>query len=47
VCLPIADYSREEQTMLANEIQASNGAIFPSFIADYLVLRNQVRAMCE
>jgi hypothetical protein len=44
VCPPVVEYSRAEQAQVAAEIAALPvGALIVSWLADYAVLRDQVR----
>ena len=45
VCPPVVEYSRAEQVRVAEEIaELPEGALIPQWLADYVVLRAQVRA---
>lgn len=45
VCPPVVAYSNAEQAHMAEEVAAlRNGAVIPEWLADYAVLRDQVRA---
>lgn len=45
VCPPVVEYSRTEQARVAEEIAVlPEGARIPDWLADYAVLRAQVRA---
>ena len=45
VCPPVVEYSRAEQARMANEVTAlPEGALIVGWLADYAVLREQVRA---
>lgn len=44
-CPPVVDYSRTEQARLAEEVAAlPEGTLIVAWLADYAVLRDQVRA---
>ena len=44
-CPPVVDYSRAEQARVAEEVAAlQEGALIAEWLADYAVLRDQVRA---
>ena len=44
-CPPVVDYSRAEQTRLAEEVATlPEGALIVGWLADYAVLREQARA---
>jgi hypothetical protein len=44
-CPPVAGYSRAEQARVAQEVAAlPEGALIPTWLADYAVLRDQARA---
>jgi hypothetical protein len=44
-CPPVVDYSRAEQARVAEEVEAlPEGAMIVSWLADYAVLRSQLRA---
>jgi hypothetical protein len=44
-CPPVVEYSRAEQTQVADEVAALPGnALIVGWLADYAVLRAQVRA---
>jgi len=44
VCSPVVDYSRPEQTRVAEEVEAlPEGALIVGWLADYAVLRDQAR----
>jgi len=44
-CPPVVEYSRAEQAGVANEVALlPEGALIASWLADYAVLREQVRA---
>ncbi|HEV8034935.1 hypothetical protein [Yoonia sp.] len=43
-CLPVVEYSRAEQTRVAEELAAlPEGALIVEWLADYAVLREQAR----
>lgn len=43
---PVKEYSPEVQAQAATELEAlPEGAVLPTFIADYAVLRAQIRAL--
>ena len=43
-CPPVVDYSRPEQTRVAEEVEAlPEGALIVGWLADYAVLRDQAR----
>ena len=45
VCPPVVEYSRTEQTRVAEEVAAlPEGALIVGWLADYAVLRDQARA---
>ncbi|PQO21792.1 hypothetical protein C2I36_16455 [Rhodobacteraceae bacterium WD3A24] len=45
VCPPVVDYSPEEQAHAAEEVAAlPEGAVIVGWLADYAVMREQVRA---
>lgn len=45
VCPPVVEYSSAEQTRVAEEVAAlPQGALIVGWLADYVVLREQVRA---
>lgn len=47
VCPPVAEYSPEEQTRVATEIEAATPyAVWPDWITDYGALRERIRAAC-
>ena len=47
-CPPLVEYSHERSERLADEIAAMDeGAVTPGIVADYFVLRRQVRACRE
>lgn len=47
VCPPVAEYSRAGQAQVAEEVAAlPNGSLIAELLADYAVLRDQVR-VCE
>jgi len=44
-CPPVVEYSRAEQAIVAEELAAMpQGAMIENWLADYTVLREQVRA---
>lgn len=44
-CAPVMEYGRAEQARVATEVAAlPEGAVIPDWLADYAVLRAQVRA---
>lgn len=44
-CPPVVEYSREEQDRIADEVEAlPEKALIIGWLADYAVLRHQVRA---
>jgi len=44
-CPPVVEYSRAEQAIVAEELAAMpQGSMIESWLADYAVLREQVRA---
>ena len=44
-CPPVADYTQAEQARVAEEVAAlQEGALIAEWLADYAVLRDQVRA---
>ena len=44
-CPPVVDYSRAEQARVADELAAlPGGTLIAEWLADYAVLRDQVRA---
>jgi len=44
-CPPVVEFSRVEQTRLAEEVAAlQEGTLIPEWLADYAVLRDQARA---
>jgi hypothetical protein len=46
-CPPVVEYTRAEQARMASEVSAlSEGALISEWLADYAVLREQVRR-CE
>jgi len=45
VCSPVVDYSRAEQTRVVEEVAAlAEGTLIIELLADYAMLRDQVRA---
>jgi hypothetical protein len=45
ICPPLKDYSRDEATRLAAEVESlDEDAMIVTALADYVVLRDQVRA---
>ena len=45
VCPPVVEYSRADQVRVAEEVAAlPEGAVIPEWLADYVVLREQMRA---
>ena len=45
VCPPVVDYSRTDQTRVAEEVTAlPEGALIVGWLADYSVMRDQARA---
>lgn len=45
VCPPVVNYSRAEQARVADEVASlPEGAVITEWLADYAVLREQVRA---
>jgi len=46
-CPPVVEYSREEQREVAEEVKAlPDGSAIVEWLADYAVLRAQVRECC-
>lgn len=44
-CPPVVEYTRAEQARVVEEVAALQvGALIPEWLADYVVLREQVRA---
>ena len=47
-CLPVVEYSRNEQARAAEEVAAlPEGALITKWLADYAVLRDQARACVD
>ena len=47
ICPPVVDYGREEQRRVADEVEGlPEGSAIVEWLADYAVLRAQVRECC-